>query len=86
MIDDYTRYPFYVKMFTNASFPTTVGGAAPDALVESLVISGNENIVRRSFSELLASRLHELMITLLPIINASGSIFVVCSNFMACIF
>ena len=69
LIDIYTRYPFYVKMFTNAGFPTTVGGAAPESLVESLVISGNEDTVRGRFSELLASGLDELMLTRLPIIN-----------------
>lgn len=71
LIDIYTRYPFYVKMFTNAGFPTTVGGTAPDTLVESLVISGNEDTVSGHFSELLASGLNELMVTLLPIIDAN---------------
>jgi hypothetical protein len=28
LIDMYTRYPFYVKMFTGAGFPTTVGYGA----------------------------------------------------------
>jgi hypothetical protein len=71
LIDIYTRYPFYVKMFTIAGFPTTVGGAAPDALVDNLVISGNEDTLSERFSELLASGLDELMVTLLPIINAN---------------
>jgi hypothetical protein len=48
-----------------------VGGAAPDALVESLVILGNEDTVRGRFSGLLASGLDELMLTLLPIINVN---------------
>ena len=70
LIDIYTRYPFYVKM-TWAGFPTTVGGAAPDDLVDSLVISGNEDTVSGRFSEFLASELDELMVTLLPIINVN---------------
>jgi alkanesulfonate monooxygenase SsuD/methylene tetrahydromethanopterin reductase-like flavin-dependent oxidoreductase (luciferase family) len=49
LIDIYTRYPFYVKMFTIAGFPTTVGGVAPDALVDNLVISGNEDTVSENF-------------------------------------
>ena len=69
LIDMYTRYPFYVKMFTHAGFPTTVGGAAPDSLVDSLVIAGNEETVTARFSELLTSGLNELMVTLLPIID-----------------
>jgi F420-dependent oxidoreductase-like protein len=68
-IDFYTRLPFYVKMFTTAGFPTTLGSAAPDALVDSLVISGNEETVTARFSELFASGLDEVMVTLLPIAN-----------------
>ena len=59
--------PFYVKMFTSAGFPATLGNAAPDTLVDNLVISGNEDEVTVRFSELLASGLDELMVTLLPI-------------------
>ena len=75
LIDMYARYPFYVKMFTSAGFPTTVGGAAPDGLVNSLVISGDEDMVTARFSELLASGLDELMVTLLPIIDAGDEQF-----------
>jgi alkanesulfonate monooxygenase SsuD/methylene tetrahydromethanopterin reductase-like flavin-dependent oxidoreductase (luciferase family) len=75
LIDMYARYPFYVKMFTSAGFPTTVGGAAPDGLVDSLVISGDEDMVTMRFSELLASGLDELMVTLLPIIDADDEQF-----------
>lgn len=57
-------------MFTNAGFPTTIGSAAPDILVDSLVISGDEDMVTARFSELLSSGLDELMVTLLPIIDA----------------
>jgi hypothetical protein len=65
-IDFYTMLPFYVKMFTSAGFPTTLGSAAPDALVDSLIISGNEDTVTAMFSELLVSGIDELMVTLLP--------------------
>jgi alkanesulfonate monooxygenase SsuD/methylene tetrahydromethanopterin reductase-like flavin-dependent oxidoreductase (luciferase family) len=75
LIDFYTRFPFYVKMFNSAGFPTTVGGAAPDSLVDSLVISGDEDMVTSRFSELLASGLDELMVTLLPIIDAGDEQF-----------
>jgi len=54
-------------MFTSAGFHTTLGSAAHDTLVDNLVISGNEEIVTARFSELLASGLDELMVTLLPI-------------------
>jgi hypothetical protein len=54
-------------MFTSAGFPTTLGSAMPDTLVDNLVISGNEDTVTARFSELLASGLDELMVNLLPI-------------------
>jgi alkanesulfonate monooxygenase SsuD/methylene tetrahydromethanopterin reductase-like flavin-dependent oxidoreductase (luciferase family) len=67
-IDIYSMHlAFYVKMFTSAGFPTTLGSAAPDTLVDNLVISGNEDTVTARFSDLLASGLDELMVTLLPI-------------------
>jgi alkanesulfonate monooxygenase SsuD/methylene tetrahydromethanopterin reductase-like flavin-dependent oxidoreductase (luciferase family) len=74
-IDFYTRLPFYVKMFTSAGFPTTLGSAAPDTLVDSLVISGNEDTVTARFSELLASGLDELMVTLLPLKDTTDEQF-----------
>jgi alkanesulfonate monooxygenase SsuD/methylene tetrahydromethanopterin reductase-like flavin-dependent oxidoreductase (luciferase family) len=67
-IDIYSmHFPFYVKMFTSAGFPTTLRSATPDTLVDNLVISGNEDTVTARFSDLLASGLDELMVTLLPI-------------------
>jgi alkanesulfonate monooxygenase SsuD/methylene tetrahydromethanopterin reductase-like flavin-dependent oxidoreductase (luciferase family) len=66
-MDIYATLPFYVKMFTSAGFPTTLGSAMPDALVDNLVISGNEDTVTARLSELLASGLDELMVNLLPI-------------------
>jgi F420-dependent oxidoreductase-like protein len=74
-IDFYTRLPFYVKMFTSAGFVTTLGSTAPDTLVDSLVISGNEDTVTARFSELLASGLDELMVTLLPIKDTTDERF-----------
>lgn len=71
LIDIYTRYPFYVNMFTRAGFPTTVGGSAPDSLVDSLVISGNEDTLAARLSELIGSGLDELMVTLLPVVDSA---------------
>ena len=49
--------------------------ALPDGLVDSLVISGDEDMVTSRFSEALASGLDELMVTLLPIIDADDEQF-----------
>jgi hypothetical protein len=46
MLDFYAKLPFYAKMFSNAGFPLTSDQTSvPDALVDSLVISGNEATV-----------------------------------------
>jgi hypothetical protein len=62
-------------MFTNAGFPTTIGDAAPDSLVDSMVISGDELMVIARFSELLSSGLDELMVTMLPVIDSDDEQF-----------
>ena len=51
-------------MFSNAGFSLTSDQAIPDALVDSLVISGNESIVAARLTELLAAGLDELMVSL----------------------
>ena len=65
MLDFYAKIPFYATMFSNAGFSSTSDQAAvPDDLVDSLVISGNESIVTARLTELLASGLDEIMISL----------------------
>ena len=51
--------------------PTDYNQTVPDALVNSLVISGNETTVAARFTELLAAGLDELNVTLLHITDAS---------------
>ena len=43
MLDFYAKIPFYATMFSNAGFSLISNQAVPDALVDSLVISGNES-------------------------------------------
>ncbi len=64
MLDFYAKIPFYAAMFSNAGFSLTSDQAVPDALVDSLVISGNESIVVARLTELLAAGLDELMVSL----------------------
>jgi F420-dependent oxidoreductase-like protein len=60
----YARLPFYAKMFGQAGFPVQ-DGTMPDALLDNLVISGDEATVSRRIHELLAAGLDELL--LMPI-------------------
>ena len=67
-LDFYAKLPFYANMFSDAGFPLTSDQTKlPDALVDSLVISGNEATVTARFAELLAAGLDELNVALLPI-------------------
>jgi alkanesulfonate monooxygenase SsuD/methylene tetrahydromethanopterin reductase-like flavin-dependent oxidoreductase (luciferase family) len=66
-LDMYSKFPFYAKMFADAGFPLTASQMIPDSLVESLIVSGNEDTVAAQFTELLAAGLDELMVTLMPI-------------------
>jgi F420-dependent oxidoreductase-like protein len=71
MLDFYAKLPFYAKMFADAGFPLTSDQTSvPDALVDSLVISGNEATVAARFTELLAAGLDELNVGLVPITDA----------------
>jgi F420-dependent oxidoreductase-like protein len=67
LLDMYAKFPFYTKMFDDAGFPLTANQSISDALVDNLVISGNEATVAAWFTELLAAGLDELMVSLVPI-------------------
>jgi alkanesulfonate monooxygenase SsuD/methylene tetrahydromethanopterin reductase-like flavin-dependent oxidoreductase (luciferase family) len=66
LLDATAKLPFYANMFSDAGFPLTSDQTVPDALVDSLVISGNEATVAARFTELLAAGLDELMVALVP--------------------
>jgi alkanesulfonate monooxygenase SsuD/methylene tetrahydromethanopterin reductase-like flavin-dependent oxidoreductase (luciferase family) len=66
LLDMTAKLPFYGNMFSDAGFALTSDQMVPDALVDSLVISGNETTVAARFTELLAAGLDELMVALVP--------------------
>jgi hypothetical protein len=70
LLDMYAKFPFYVKMFADAGFPLTAGQMISDSLIDSLILSGNEDTLAAQFTELLAAGLDELMVTLVPIKDA----------------
>jgi F420-dependent oxidoreductase-like protein len=69
MFDMYSMLPFYVKMFADAGFPLTSDKKVTDDLVNNMIISGNEDTVSTSFTELLYAGLDELMVSLVPVID-----------------
>ena len=70
MLDFYAKIPFYANMFSNAGFSLTSDQTVPDALVDSLVISGNESIVAARLAELLDAGLGEIRVSLVPTTGA----------------
>jgi hypothetical protein len=69
MFEMYTKFPFYVKMFTDAGFPLTSDNMVSDDFVNNMIISGNEDTVAKSLNKLLASGLDEIMVSLVPIVD-----------------
>ena len=69
-LDFYGKIPFYANMFSNAGFQLTSDQTVPDALLDNLVVSGNEATVAARLSELLGTGLDELMTSLVPVTGA----------------
>jgi len=57
-------------MFSNAGVQITSEQVVPDALVDNLVVSGNEAKVVTRLNELLGAGIDELMASLVPIADA----------------
>jgi alkanesulfonate monooxygenase SsuD/methylene tetrahydromethanopterin reductase-like flavin-dependent oxidoreductase (luciferase family) len=66
-LDFYAKIPFYANMFSNAGFQVTSDQSVPDALVDTLLISGNDATVSARLREFLEAGLDELLVTLAPI-------------------
>jgi F420-dependent oxidoreductase-like protein len=63
----YGRLPFYANMFADAGFPVALDGTMPDALIDNLVLSGDEAAIAARLNELLAAGLDELLVMPIPV-------------------
>jgi hypothetical protein len=63
----YETSPFYASMFADAGFPVEANGRLSNALVDSLVLLGDEDTVATRFKELLAQGLGELVVASIPV-------------------
>lgn len=61
-IGGYARLPFYARMFADAGFTPGPDGAVSDALIDGLVVSGDEATIAARLRELLAQGLDELLV------------------------
>ncbi len=68
----YGRLPFYAHMFAEAGFPVSQDGTMSDALIDSLVVSGDETHVKARLIELLEAGFDELMVMPISFIYAKG--------------
>jgi F420-dependent oxidoreductase-like protein len=63
----YGQLPFYVHMFAEASLPVSADGTLSDALLDSLVVFGDEATIAARLANLLAQGLDELLVVPLPV-------------------
>ncbi len=68
----YGRLPFYASMFADAGFPVSPDGTISDALIDNLVVSGDEAAVKGRLVELLGMGLDELLVMQVPVADAEG--------------
>jgi F420-dependent oxidoreductase-like protein len=61
------RLPFYRHMFAEAGYPVPEDGTLPDELIDSLVVSGDEQAIATRLSELLSNGLSELLLMPIPV-------------------
>jgi alkanesulfonate monooxygenase SsuD/methylene tetrahydromethanopterin reductase-like flavin-dependent oxidoreductase (luciferase family) len=82
-LDRYAQMPFYANMFADAGFPAqpVLGpqGAQPintlsEALIEDLVVSGDEDAVAEHLKRLLAMGLNELLVYCVPVADADAEL------------
>lgn len=68
----YGKLPFYAGMFADAGFPVSTDGTTSDALIDSLVVFGDEASVAAQLVDLLSKGLNELLVMLVPVANAES--------------
>ncbi len=66
----YGRLPFYRNMFAEAGYPVPEDGTIPDALIDNLVVSGDEQTIAARLRELLNGGLDELLLLPIPVKDA----------------
>ncbi len=65
----YGRLPFYRHMFVEAGYAVLEDGTLPDALLDNLVVSGDEQTIATRLNGLLANGLDELLLLPVPVQN-----------------
>jgi hypothetical protein len=58
--------PFYARMYAASGYGFDANGQPPDALVDQLVVSGDDDAIKAEFRQLLDRGLDELLLILMP--------------------
>lgn len=70
-LSGYAKLPFYANMFAAAGYPVE-NGEPSDALIDSLVVMGDDDTVAARLQELLGSGLDELLLTSVAVGDAAA--------------
>ena len=62
-LGNYPRSPFYAQMFSDAGFPEAANGTWSDAMLEAVVLSGDEARVEERLREWLSFGATELLVS-----------------------
>ena len=62
----YARLPFYANMFATAGYPV-VNGMVSDALIDNLVVMGDDDTIKRRLPDILRNGMDELLLTVVPL-------------------
>jgi F420-dependent oxidoreductase-like protein len=68
-LGNYGRLPFYRHMFAEAGYPVPEDGTLPDALIDEVVVSGDEPAIAARLTGLLSTGIDELNLQLVPVKN-----------------
>lgn len=69
LLGGYARLPFYANMFADAGFPPDADGSVSAALIDGLIVSGDEMAIAARLHELLDQGLDELLVMPVPILD-----------------
>ncbi len=64
---NYGHLPFYRHMFAEAGYPVPEDGTFPEALLDNLVVSGDEPTIVNRLNDLLSNGLDELLLLPIPV-------------------
>jgi F420-dependent oxidoreductase-like protein len=66
VVSRYARQPFYANMFADAGYPVDDDGSVSDALLDHLIVNGDDDAVSQRLAAILDGPVDELLVMLIP--------------------